>query len=545
MLSLQEFASKLERVKWRGADAFTALCPGHEDRQASLSVSHGPRGLLLKCFTGCEAESIIRAMGLKWSDVCADREQPARPAQGRETAWTIRNADGCAMAEHVRIDEPGGKRFIWRRDGQNTLGGLSAADLLYRAETVASSTGPVFICEGEKAADAVVRLGHAAVATVCGASATPTLTALAPLAGRDVVLWPDNDAPGRKHMEGIEARLRELAPPAASIRWVEVPGAALKADAANYTGKAADLERCIKSEGGPITMFREHIDSAYRELIRVADGDRSRTVTTGLEQLDQHLGGGLRRGQVTLLGAPSGAGKTSLVVQFAMAAQAEGTALVVSPEMSPEELVTREIVRRSGFPKWQVAPWVRDMKLREDALAAHARATQELRSSPPRVALFDAVTITLDEVVESARQLAKREGRLSLIALDYAQQLADESPDTPRYRAVGAVGLRAIELAREFDCAVLVTSQVNVYRDGKDKNYSIRESANLEQKANNVLLFLVERNQDGSVEKAVFRATKMRDGALFTMDVDWQPQCFRLGDKRNEVVRDFRDWANG
>lgn len=545
MLSLREFASKLERVKWSGDSRFVASCPAHEDQHQSLSVTSGNDGrILVKCHTGCTAEDVMRALGVTWREVLPERERPATASAPRERSWVIRDAAGNIQAEHIRIDEGTGKRFVWKRDGQSGLRGLNVADLLYRAEHVAKSQGPVYVCEGEKAADACARLGVAAVGTVCGASSTPSLTALASLAGRDVVLWPDNDKPGVEHMDRVSETLQRLKPPPSSIRWVQVPSLRAKGDAADFVGDAAELARYVKL-GGALSMFVEHLDSAAAELDRLERGDFSRYVSTGVEDLDHVLGGGLRRGQTTLLGAPAGAGKTSLVVQFAMAAEKCGPVLVVSPEMSPEELVVREVVRRSGKPKWNRAPWIRSNDLRIEAAGAHIRALEDLRRNPPRVALFDAVTITLDSVLENARRLAKTHGRLSLIALDYAQQLAEEGLEKARYLAVGEVGLRAIEFAREFDCAVLVTSQVNVVRDGKDKRYVIRESSNLEQKANNVLLFIVERSESGEVTKAAVRATKVRDGALFALEVDWRPDVFQLKDKRHDdTVRDFRDWTD-
>ena len=50
-------------------------CPAHEDRSPSLSVWPGRNGgVLIKCHTGCPTESVLAAVGLGWSDVCAPRE---------------------------------------------------------------------------------------------------------------------------------------------------------------------------------------------------------------------------------------------------------------------------------------------------------------------------------------------------------------------------------------------------------------------------------------------------------------------------------------
>lgn len=60
---------KLEGVK-PSSSGYTARCPGHEDRQNSLSVSAGEDGrVLLKCFSGCETAHVVAALGLEMRDL--------------------------------------------------------------------------------------------------------------------------------------------------------------------------------------------------------------------------------------------------------------------------------------------------------------------------------------------------------------------------------------------------------------------------------------------------------------------------------------------
>lgn len=79
------------------------------------------------------------------------------------------------------------------------------------------SDAPVVVCEGEKAADAAAELLPHYVAT-CWPNGSNSLQKadFAPLIGRDVLLWPDNDAPGLACMDALAERLRQLG--AASVR---------------------------------------------------------------------------------------------------------------------------------------------------------------------------------------------------------------------------------------------------------------------------------------------------------------------------------------
>lgn len=70
--------SRLERVKTTGPGRWSASCPGplHErgDRNPSLSVTVGDDGrALVRCFVGCDAASIVGAVGLELSDLFPPR----------------------------------------------------------------------------------------------------------------------------------------------------------------------------------------------------------------------------------------------------------------------------------------------------------------------------------------------------------------------------------------------------------------------------------------------------------------------------------------
>src|SRR5262249_39593152 len=131
----------------------------------------------------------------------------------KQTRYVVHDATGAPVAVHVRQDvAPGDKRLWWElHDGVKGLGGIKPEDLLYGLELVAQKPGePIVLSEGERAADALRTVGVVALATVCGASATPSQDVLAHLSGRRVFLWPDADAAGAKHMERIGIRLHQI-----------------------------------------------------------------------------------------------------------------------------------------------------------------------------------------------------------------------------------------------------------------------------------------------------------------------------------------------
>jgi hypothetical protein len=132
---------------------------------------------------------------------------------------------------------PDGSKNVWWTLPDDTPGlkGIHTADLpLYGAHLLPKIRldEEVVVCEGEKACSALWNAGVHAVATVTGASGTPSREALSVLAGRRVILWPDSDGPGEKHMDRIGKALLKIG--AERVRWFTDASLPDKGDAADY-----------------------------------------------------------------------------------------------------------------------------------------------------------------------------------------------------------------------------------------------------------------------------------------------------------------------
>ncbi len=69
MKPVDRVLERLEGVRERDGN-YAALCPAHDDREPSLSVSEGDDlRVLLKCFGGCTAQEVTEALGLEMSDL--------------------------------------------------------------------------------------------------------------------------------------------------------------------------------------------------------------------------------------------------------------------------------------------------------------------------------------------------------------------------------------------------------------------------------------------------------------------------------------------
>ena len=73
-MSAETILSRLSKVRKMGADRWMACCPAHRDNHPSLSIRELSDGrILLHCWTGCSAESILDSIGLTFDDLFPER----------------------------------------------------------------------------------------------------------------------------------------------------------------------------------------------------------------------------------------------------------------------------------------------------------------------------------------------------------------------------------------------------------------------------------------------------------------------------------------
>lgn len=65
-MSAEVILSRLQTVRKRSANQWSARCPAHDDKGPSLSIRELDDGrILLHCFAGCDVADVVNAVGLK------------------------------------------------------------------------------------------------------------------------------------------------------------------------------------------------------------------------------------------------------------------------------------------------------------------------------------------------------------------------------------------------------------------------------------------------------------------------------------------------
>jgi len=99
-------------------------------------------------------------------------------------------------------------------------------------ELIARQSEIVFLVEGEKCVCELETLGFLVTTSAHGAK-SPHKTDWHPLAGREVVILPDNDKEGRTYAQTVAEILMRLSPPAV-VKIVELPGLPEKGDCVDW-----------------------------------------------------------------------------------------------------------------------------------------------------------------------------------------------------------------------------------------------------------------------------------------------------------------------
>ena len=368
-MTAQDILSRLQGVRG-GHGQWTARCPAHDDRRNSLSVSEGKDGrVLLHCHAGCSPEKIAGALGLSVKDLFAEDSGGAldwngtigAPKKGRAhvvATYDYLDDDGKLLAEKLRRAD---KSFTWRQpDGRHgwIYNRKGVPNRLYAPLGLG---GAVFVCEGEKDADTLCRLGYGAASGADGAGPGKWRKEYTEqLRGRSVCVFTDNDEVGRAyaaetcnalHGAASSVRLLDIA-----TVWPEVPEHGDVSDLVAVFGAEAAKEKIGElvvstPEWTPCEVLQaeDPLLSLFRPLEDFPE-----------EEAKWLVPGWIPEGQISVIAADGGIGKTTLWCHV-IAALSNGTTCILDPPghtrgpMRITFLTTEDSVRKKLRKKLRLA----------------------------------------------------------------------------------------------------------------------------------------------------------------------------------------------
>jgi len=268
-----------------------------------------------------------------------------------------------------------------------------------------------------------------------------------------------------------------------------------------------------------------------QELVsEIERGEIRRTLRTGIMPIDRLLGG-LPVGQMSVIAARPGVGKTALAISIQLSVlQRGGRVLFVSLEQPRQEIAKRALVQTGDLP-WHSLDT-------RDGIATDAFIDTANRVSSTRWEIDDAEEhgLKVERLAVNARIRHAAEP-LDLIVVDYLQLMEPSDRRVPREQQVSHQSRALARLAKTIGVPVLVLAQLNREADrtgDKPRLSWLRESGAIEQDANQVLFLMrpgADDNSDDPPERAALHVLKNRHGRTGVVPLHFNCEAMRFGEQ--------------
>ena len=264
--------------------------------------------------------------------------------------------------------------------------------------------------------------------------------------------------------------------------------------------------------------------------------------STGFKDLDKKLQG-IQDGDLIIVAGRPSMGKTSFAMNIAenvlVNDDADGAVLIFSLEMPGESLTTRML---SGMCKLDQQN-VRSGMLRDDQLKVLMQEGERLKNLP--LWIDDSSLLSPMELRAKARRLARSEGGLSLIVVDYLQLMQLPTSAENRVNQISEISRSLKSLAKELNVPVVALSQLNRAVEQRPNKRPImadlRDSGAIEQDAD-VILFIYRDevyNEDSEQgNKAEIIIGKQRNGPIGTIHLTFLKEYTRFENFSNDGFYD-------
>ena len=272
------------------------------------------------------------------------------------------------------------------------------------------------------------------------------------------------------------------------------------------------------------------------------DADKYKGIPTGFRLLDTVLTG-LGRGDLVILAARPGMGKTSFALNIAtrVAMQQKVPVAIFSLEMTKEQLTNRILSSEAGIDSQAF----RTGALRAEDWEYLALATEKLHDAP--IYMDDTSGITITEMKAKIRRVNQDPARpnVGLIVIDYLQLMTTGQRSENRVQEISSITRNLKIMAKELNVPIIALSQLSraVEKQGNNSSHrpqlsDLRDSGSIEQDADCVLFlyrdsYYASQNPDGAevdADTAECIVAKNRHGETSTVPLGWDGAHTRFMD---------------
>jgi replicative DNA helicase len=246
--------------------------------------------------------------------------------------------------------------------------------------------------------------------------------------------------------------------------------------------------------------------AATDSRLRQGDAGSIRPWETGFDPLDGFLSGGLRPGELTLLGGPQGIGKTTFALQIARHVLAQGfPVLYVSYEHDGVNLLERLLAGEMGERAGRDAVSLRSLRALIEGDGSAASLSDKVAETPGGADALASVAVDLErlhvlrggvstsipDIAAAAGSIAETSARHPLVVVDYVQKVATDVAAYEEEMRMARVAGELKDLALTAGAPVLAISAsdaVGIAEGKRLRTQHLRGASSLAYEADAVLL---------------------------------------------------------
>ena len=298
-------------------------------------------------------------------------------------------------------------------------------------------------------------------------------------------------------------------------------------------GKAEDIvdtsEQLIfdlaeKRHSGQLRSIKEIVGVVYQDIVKLSENKAVTTgVKTGFSGLDRLLVE-LGKGDLVLIGARPGMGKTSFAMNIAInfAKASDKNVCVFSLEMSCEQIVNRMLSSEAMVDSYSL----RSGEIKPDDWVRLADAASSLAGC--NILVDDTSSISVADMKAKLRRVKN----LGLVIIDYLQLMQSTVRSDNRVQQVSEISRNLKIMAKDLGVPVICCAQLSrgpeSRTDKKPMLSDLRDSGAIEQDAD-IVMFLYRseyyKDAEGVTETDANTAeviiAKNRHGAVGTVKMGW------------------------
>jgi len=243
-------------------------------------------------------------------------------------------------------------------------------------------------------------------------------------------------------------------------------------------------------------------------------------LSTGIDHLDEKLDeGGIGKGEVFVVSAPTSCGKSQLALNIVLRASVQDKIPIgiFSFEMPAEQLMKRMV---------QTASAVNLKRIRENVASdtEKSRVFDALKKVKEAPIVVEHFVRSIDELRSKARSM-KRKHRIEALVIDYLQLIPYDTRMS-KHDGIALVSHRIKQLAMELNIPIILLAQVNregAKRDSGLSMHDLKDSGDIENDAD-VILLMWARGGD-------LQNCRVFDGKVSYLELDYKIAKNREGER--------------